>query len=186
MLTVVVVLTACIFFFLKKCKPHISFPLSIIFNKSLSKGIFPDKWKEACIILLHKKGDATLAGNYRPISVLSTISKLFEKFGEGYVVKKQHGFQFKWSAITNLLEVTTFELLIPLIILTLATPIVPLPVKCSLLVAIICQWFYLDCFLSFIGGPFLFGSYFHSLQIILLIYLSLSSKRRRSKTIFCR
>ncbi len=45
----------------------------------LATGIFPDKLKIAKIIPLHKKDDETLFTNYRPISLLPAISKIFEK-----------------------------------------------------------------------------------------------------------
>ncbi len=54
----------------------------------LNTGIFPDKLKIAKIIPIHKKGDETLFTDYRPISLLSAISKSFEK-----VISKQL-FQF--------------------------------------------------------------------------------------------
>jgi retron-type reverse transcriptase len=45
----------------------------------LNTGIFPDKLKTAKVIPIFKKGDPTLFKNYRPISVLSTLSKVLEK-----------------------------------------------------------------------------------------------------------
>ena len=48
-------------------------------NQSLCTGIFPEKLKVAKVIPLYKKGDNHLFDNYRPISLLSTVSKIFEK-----------------------------------------------------------------------------------------------------------
>ncbi len=45
----------------------------------LTTGIFPDKLKIAKVIPLHKKDEETLFTNYRPISLLPAISKIFEK-----------------------------------------------------------------------------------------------------------
>ncbi len=45
----------------------------------MTTGIFPDKLKIAKVILLHKKDEETLFINYRPISLLPAISKIFEK-----------------------------------------------------------------------------------------------------------
>ena len=54
-------------------------PLTIIFNKSLLEGTFPIRMKQADTIPLHKSKEKFLVMNYRPISLLITISKLLEK-----------------------------------------------------------------------------------------------------------
>ena len=51
----------------------------MIINQSLLTGIFPEKLKIAKVIPLYKKEDRLIMGNYRPISHLPAISKLFEK-----------------------------------------------------------------------------------------------------------
>ena len=53
--------------------------LSIIINQSLYSGIFPDRLKIAKVLPLYKKGENWLMENYRPISLLSTLSKVFER-----------------------------------------------------------------------------------------------------------
>ena len=54
--------------------------LSILINQSLHKGIFPTRLKLAKVIPLYKdKGEEHLFENYRPISLLSTISKIYER-----------------------------------------------------------------------------------------------------------
>ena len=55
--------------------------LVILINESFSTGIFPDnlKIKIAKVIALHKKGATDDPSNYRPISLLSVFSKIFEK-----------------------------------------------------------------------------------------------------------
>ena len=63
----------------KKIKDVLLTPLCIVINQSLTTGIFPDKLKIAKIVPVHKKDDVTIIDNYRPISVLPAISKIFEK-----------------------------------------------------------------------------------------------------------
>ena len=64
---------------LKKLTKCLLVPLEIIFNKSLNEGTFPDKMKLADIIPLHKSKSTHDCNNYRPISLLITMSKLLEK-----------------------------------------------------------------------------------------------------------
>lgn len=54
-------------------------PLAHIINLVFSKGIFPRILKKAIIVPLFKQGDRKLTTNYRPIALISTISKLIEK-----------------------------------------------------------------------------------------------------------
>ena len=85
----------------------ISKPLSIIFNQSLQTGQFPENMKIAEIIPLFKRGAKHLIENYRPISLLITLSKLLEKciYQRVYkflninniFFKKQYGFRAKHS-----------------------------------------------------------------------------------------
>ena len=64
---------------LKGIAEPIKAPLSIIFNKSLVEGYFPDKMKIAEIIPAFKSKDKHLLSNYRPISLLPVISKVLER-----------------------------------------------------------------------------------------------------------
>ena len=64
---------------LKFLSPVLTKPLSLIINQSLVSGIFPTKLKIAKVLPFFKKDDVTLMDNYRPISLLTSISKLFEK-----------------------------------------------------------------------------------------------------------
>ncbi|MES9884415.1 MAG: reverse transcriptase family protein, partial [Sedimenticola sp.] len=53
--------------------------LSALFNAALNKGYFPDAWGEGHIVPIHKKGNINLVNNYRGITLLSTIGKLFTR-----------------------------------------------------------------------------------------------------------
>lgn len=96
--------------FLKTCSSQLVEPLHLIFNKSLSSGVFPTKWKLAHITPVHKKGDLSNVANYRPISILSAIGKLFESMVQKtihYHLKPlfdpcQHGFLPGRSTTSNL------------------------------------------------------------------------------------
>ena len=59
--------------------PVICTPLTYICNLSLQEGVFPDELKIANVIPLFKNDDPELFNNYRPVSLLCTVSKLFEK-----------------------------------------------------------------------------------------------------------
>lgn len=62
----------------KKIIEYIAEPLTHIINNSLKNGIFPDKLKTALVVPIYKKGDPSSLENYRPISILSAFSKVFE------------------------------------------------------------------------------------------------------------
>ena len=64
---------------LKKIKDCISPKLAEIFNLSMLEGIFPKKMKLAEVVPLYKSKEKFLVNNYRPISLLITLSKLIEK-----------------------------------------------------------------------------------------------------------
>ena len=66
-------------FLLKLVSHIISKPLSTMMNNSFKNGIFPEAFKVAKVILIHKMGSYLDYSNYRPISLLSNLSKLFEK-----------------------------------------------------------------------------------------------------------
>ena len=78
-------------------------PLTRIFNKSFELGSFPDLLKLAKVIPIHKAGSKMVASNYRPISLLPIISKIFEKVmylrlykfiqKNKILCEKQYGFQ---------------------------------------------------------------------------------------------
>ncbi len=59
--------------------PFISSPLTYIYNKSLELGIFPSRLKYSTVKPIFKTGDRLNIANYRPISLLISFSKIFEK-----------------------------------------------------------------------------------------------------------
>ena len=64
---------------LKKIIHVIVFPLTHIFNLSLTTGTVPNKMKIAKVIPIFKKGDQQDVGNYHPLSILTIFSKILEK-----------------------------------------------------------------------------------------------------------
>ena len=63
---------------LKECCAELAGPLSRLFQLCFSCGVFPDKWKPASVTPVHKRNSRAEPSNYRPISLLSTISKVME------------------------------------------------------------------------------------------------------------
>jgi hypothetical protein len=95
---------------LKECAHELAVPLTIIFNRSLCSGVFPEMFSKANVAPVFKAGDRTDVTNYRPISLLPLISKLFEKLVHSHVFNHvkmyindcQHGFVKGRSTQTNL------------------------------------------------------------------------------------
>ena len=99
---------------IKSVITYISDPLCHIFNLSLTTGIFPKKLKVAKVTPVFKNGDPAELGNYRPISVLSCLSKILEKlvfnrtmnFLQKYniLTDNQYGFRSNYSTSLALLD----------------------------------------------------------------------------------
>ena len=70
----------------------IAWPLTLILNQSLSTRVFQNESKLAKVIPLYKKNDPHLVDNFRPISLLPAISKIFEKiaFNQVYAYFDRH------------------------------------------------------------------------------------------------
>ena len=65
---------------LKNCEPEISYILAELFNMCLKKSCFPDCWKVSSVVpVLKNIGERSAAKNYRPVSLLSVVSKVLEK-----------------------------------------------------------------------------------------------------------
>ena len=66
---------------LKSCAIHSKKIFCNLINKCLEKNIFPRAWKQAKVVMLAKPGrDKNLACNYRPISLLSCLGKMYERY----------------------------------------------------------------------------------------------------------
>jgi hypothetical protein len=98
----------------KSLKFQIAEPLSLLFKQIYQYGELPDKWKEATIRPIFKKGNSSDPNNYRPISLTCVCCKLFESVVKNHMLiylldnsiisKTQHGFLKSHSTTTNLIE----------------------------------------------------------------------------------
>ena len=103
-------------YFLKLALPFISRSLTHLFNISIETSMFPDSWKIARVTPIFKEGERCKKSNYRPISVLPVISRLFEKLvfdqlyqyldDNGFLSPDQSGFRALHSTVTSLLKCT--------------------------------------------------------------------------------
>ena len=65
---------------LKNCEPELSYILAELFNKCLKESCFPDCWKVSSVVPVFKNvGERSTAKNYRSVSLLFVVSKVFEK-----------------------------------------------------------------------------------------------------------
>ena len=64
----------------KNCEPELSYILAELFNKCLKESCFRDRWKILSVLPVFKNvGERSIAKNYHPVSLLSVVSKVFEK-----------------------------------------------------------------------------------------------------------
>ena len=83
---------------LKYTANSVARPLMILFNKCLECGIFPQTWKKAIVMPLYKKDEKHFPSNYRPISLLSCVGKVFERI----IFKNIHNFLLDHSLIYDM------------------------------------------------------------------------------------
>ena len=87
---------------------HCSYkPITALINQSLTTGVFPEKLKTAKVVPIFKKDDIHCFNNYRPISLLPAISKIYEKIvhvqlfdyftSNNLFYANQYGFRTKFS-----------------------------------------------------------------------------------------
>ena len=90
---------------LKATRDSVSKPLSILFNLSLNSATFPNIWKKAIVLPLYKKGDKHEVSNYRPVSLLSCVGKIFErvvfKYMYNYTVEHNLIYQYQSGFLPN-------------------------------------------------------------------------------------
>ena len=94
----------------------LSYPVSILINASIECGKFPDVFKLARVTPVFKRGDKADPSNYRPISSLPYLSKIFERYVTNQITsffskfniisKSQFGFQKGVSTADALIELT--------------------------------------------------------------------------------
>jgi len=63
----------------KELAVQLAFPLSVLFNNSMSVGQIPNEWRKAIITPIAKGGLAFDVSNYRPISLTSVVCKIMER-----------------------------------------------------------------------------------------------------------
>ena len=100
----------------KICDESLLKPLMNIFRHSLASGKFPTDWKKGNIVPIYKKGDKSIVKNYRPVSLLPILSKIFEKciydtlynyFEERDIFSTcQSGFRKGDSCVSQLISIT--------------------------------------------------------------------------------
>ena len=101
---------------LKLCGESIYKPLNLILKFCLETGQFPSDWKKANVVPVFKKGDKQLLKNYRPISLLPIIGKIFERLlynqmfeffiRNDLISQNQSGFKSGDSCMNQLLAIT--------------------------------------------------------------------------------
>ena len=104
-------------FFIKTASTVLAAPLSFIFNFCIENGIFPESLKISKVIPIYKSGAKSEVNNYRPISLLPVLSKVFEKvlhkrittFVEKHSVlsSTQYGFRANYSPEHAVLDVVS-------------------------------------------------------------------------------
>ena len=103
--------------FLVHCAEQLAAPLAVLFQACQTQKKWPKLWKRANIVAVHKKNKKTSPQNYRPISLLSTLAKVYESilaskitdfFDTHHLISnRQFGFRSKRSASDLLLHLTS-------------------------------------------------------------------------------
>ena len=72
---------------LKNCEPELSYILAKHFNNCPKESCFPDCWQVSSVVPVFKNvGERSTAKNYHPVSLLSVVSKVFQKLANNRIV----------------------------------------------------------------------------------------------------
>ena len=82
---------------LRVCPDLIAESLCTIFNRSINTGILPTDWKSSKVIPLFKKGERRDLNNYRPISIIPVVAKVFERI----IYNQVYGFLVDNNLLTS-------------------------------------------------------------------------------------
>jgi ribonuclease P/MRP protein subunit RPP40 len=101
--------------FMREIAESVATPLTLLFNQTIESGRVPTGWKQAQISAIFKKGDNSVAGNYRLVSLTSVICKVMETLIREHIISfmrkhqlftdKQFGFMSGRSTALQLLHV---------------------------------------------------------------------------------
>lgn len=103
---------------LKSNMDILTIPITYICNLSLTTGVFPKIYKKSRVHPIHKSGDRDCVNNYRPISILPTLSKILERIinkqlvnyleSKNLLSQAQFGFRAKRSTADAVSELTNY------------------------------------------------------------------------------
>ena len=92
---------------------ELSYPLFLLFRKSMTESILPQDWKKSHVTPIHKGGSKSKTSNYRPVSLTTIVCKIIKGIIRGGLMKHmkendllsncQHGFIPGQSCVTELL-----------------------------------------------------------------------------------
>ena len=90
----------------------LTYKLTLLFNIVLNSGYFPNKWTEGVIVPIHKTGSKNLVDNYRGVTLLNTLGKLFTRSLNnrlsfwantyGILIEEQYGFRSGRSTVDSI------------------------------------------------------------------------------------
>ena len=103
---------------LKECHRELAEPAARLFSCCFRAGVQPASWKLAHVSFIHKKSSKSIVSNYRPVSLLSILSKVMESIANSQLVNflerhrllntRQYGFR-RGTGAADLLTVLQYE-----------------------------------------------------------------------------